>query len=219
MAETAASIAADLDDDSLMGGQMVKISADKLTRLGTQRTTFREAAKKLNKQRNELKAEVERLTRENDDLKQRTDSSVVARRVQELEGEIRRRDHRAVFDKLAKARGIRDDAMEDAWQLSGYRAEGDEVDEAAMGALIDGQKEKRKYLFEGPEPPPPEVGPNGEGFVIKPAPGAGQSGRLDVPASAIVAANDPRLSDPRYVMANWAAIAAASQERIARGEV
>jgi len=40
-----------------------------------------------------------------------------------------------------------------------------------------------------------------------------------VPASAIVAANDPRLSDPRYVMANWAAIAAASQERIARGEV
>lgn len=94
-------------------------------------------------------------------------------RVKELETEVRTLRHRGAFDRLAKARGAADEDLDDLFALSGYKAEGDAVDEKALGKLLDEQvahPARKKYFAaaegdagdERPAPgakePPPDVG-------------------------------------------------------------
>lgn len=165
-------------------------------------------------ERDTIKAERDKLITENQALQVKADTSVAAKRVQELEGEIRQRDHRKAFDKVAKARGASEQALDDLWTLSGYKAEAPEADETAIGTLLDAQKTARPYLFapNGTTTPPP---PPGTPPPPKPGPGSGQGGST----TATTTFSPDQLSDPKFVMANFEAISQASSERMKRGEI
>lgn len=181
-----------------------------VARLATQRTKFKDAVERITTERDSLKAEADRLRVENADLKTRADTSVSVKRVAELEGKLRDLDHRKVFDKLATAKGARPEALEDLWQLSGYKAEKDDIDEATIATLIDEQRGKRSYLFgvDAPPPPPPTPPP-------KPGAGSGQGGSSTV----TLVFSEEQLSDPKFVMQNFERIALSAQERINTGQI
>jgi hypothetical protein len=60
----------------------------------------------------------------------------------QLRGELRTSKHRQVFNRLARERGAPDETHDLLWQSSGWKAEGDEVNEQAMANLLDGLKAK-----------------------------------------------------------------------------
>jgi len=68
-------------------------------------------------------------------------------RVAELEGQHRDRTHLDKFAELAKAAGAKDGAIKHLWKLGEYKAEGDEVDEKALGKLVDRLKKEADYAF------------------------------------------------------------------------
>jgi hypothetical protein len=145
-------------------------------------------------------------------LRTKADTSASARRVAELEQQIREIGHRKVFDSVALKPeiGARPEALDDLWSLSGYKAEGD-PDPDVIGALLSEQKGKRSYLFGGAtssqEKPPPKPGPaSGQS---KPPPGAPQ----------LLDDGDPRHSDVLYQFTNWREIQKAAADKVARGEV
>jgi hypothetical protein len=192
-------------------GTLSEGAAESFVRIAAQRAKFKTAVKGLTAERDTLKTEVERLRAENAELKTKTDTSLSAQRVLELEAKIRDRDHKDAFTRIAESKGARTDAISDLWQLSGYKAEKDEIDEAAIGALIDEQRSKRAYLFgdgagsKGAETPPP-----------KPGVGSGQGGK-SAGTPDLIADDDPRWSDVKYQYMNFDKISSAAAERVARG--
>jgi len=62
-----------------------------------------------------------------------------------LKDQIRQDKHKSAFRKLALDQ-LNPDAIDDAWDLSGYKAEGDEPDEAAISQALKGLVESRRYL-------------------------------------------------------------------------
>lgn len=187
-----------------------------IARMAIQRSKLRSAVGNLTTERDALKAEAERLRAENVELQGKADTSASAKRVQELEAKLRQIDHRKVFDRLAAAKGARPDGLEDLYALSGYRAEGDAADEAAIGALIDEQKGKRGYLFGKAEEAPAEGTPP----PARKALGSGQgSDKAGAEGTIKMAPDDPRWSDTKWIMSNYEAVAKASADRVARGEV
>jgi hypothetical protein len=105
------------------------------------------------KERDDLQKSMGTLTTERDDAKKRLESapSELQAEIDRLKGEIRTRDHRKVFDKVAKEAGVLDKAVDDLWTLSGYKAEGDAPDEKSIGELMKGAKDARPHLFAAPE--------------------------------------------------------------------
>ncbi len=154
-----------------------------------------------------LKATIAGLTTENADLKIKADTSLSSKRVAELEQEIRVIGHRKIFDRVARAKEANLDGLDDLWTLvqgDGYKATGD-PDEAAMGLLLDEQKAKRAYLFNGkadPNAPPPK----------KPGPASGQA-QSPGTNPYVMEDDDPRISDVKWQMANFSKIAEAAVER------
>jgi FtsZ-binding cell division protein ZapB len=120
-----------------------------------------------------LKAEVASAKSEVETAKSKYDDSKLKAENQELKGKLRTTEHRKVFDRLAKERGVAEDALDDLWQLSGYQAAKDEVDEAAIGTLLDEQKTRpgRARLF----------GEVAETPTSTPGPGRGQGTRETKP--------------------------------------
>jgi ribosomal protein S20 len=96
-----------------------------------------------------LKTEVASAKSEVETAKSKYDGSKLKTENEELRTKLRTTEHRKVFDRLAKERGVAEDALDDLWQLSGYQAAKDDVDEAAIGTLLDEQKAKpgRARLF------------------------------------------------------------------------
>jgi len=62
-----------------------------------------------------------------------------------LKDDVRVGKHRSKLESIAKDI-INPDALKDIWELSQYRAEGDEPDEAAITQLLTGLVESRRYL-------------------------------------------------------------------------
>jgi hypothetical protein len=182
-----------------------------VARLGAQKQKFKAAARALTSERDSLREENARIKAENEDLKKKADTSASSKRVAELEQQLRERDHRAAFDRVAKARGVREEALSDAWQLSGYRAEG-EPDDDAIGALIDEQRAARGYLFAEPDKAAETKPP------VKPGVGSGQ-GAKPAGAPQVLGQDDPRMSDVRWQMMNFDRISSAAMERMQRGEI
>lgn len=158
-----------------------------------------------------MKAKIKELSRR---LQKKTDSeSALAKkvgdlekadqsgRVKELEAEVRTLKHRGAFDRAAKARGAADEDLDDLFALSGYRAEGDTVDEKALGRLLDEQAAhpSRKKFFaraegegggEGEERPAPT--PKAQ----EPGPDAGRGKRTD----STVYITREQLADPKWAL-------------------
>jgi hypothetical protein len=177
-------------------------SHDTVARLASQRSKFRAAAKSLTTERDALRAEIAKLKGE----LLETAKTGGAARIAELEGQLRAQGHRAKFDELARAAGVKPNALDDLWEKSGYKAEGDQPDDAKIKAAIADQRTKRDYLFNAATEPaegleglegvdtPPEP---------KPGPGRGQGGTQRA-AGGQFQASDAQLRDPAWCFANAA---------------
>ena len=109
----------------------------------------------------ELEASVASLTKERDDaLKTSTDQTAeieklnaaiksapgdAAKEIERLKAELRARDHRAAFNRLAGEK-VRPEALDAAWKLSGWEADGDEVDETKLTEAIAKLVEANGFL-------------------------------------------------------------------------
>jgi len=118
----------------------------------------------LTSERDEARNAVTDLTGERDSLKTAPDA---AARIAELEGTIRDRTHFDKFAELAKGAKAKDAALKHLWQVSGYKAEADEIDERALQGLVAKLKQDADYAFD-PEPNP-TTGPHGVGSAAQEA--------------------------------------------------
>jgi hypothetical protein len=109
--------------------------------------------KKLSEENETLKGTVTNLSKDRDDWKSKAETSApeLAAKVSELEGMIRVGTHRKAFDTAAAAQGVRPEAIDDLWTLSGYKAEGDTPDPAAISSTIETVKAAKSYLFQPAE--------------------------------------------------------------------
>lgn len=115
---------------------------------------------------------------------------------QELRGQLRTYAHRRVFDRLAAERGAATDALDLVWNASGWKPEKDDVDEAAMGELLDTIKARPGVarLFGGgeSEPPPKER-----------AAGSGQGGKA---GNGMFRVTSAQLSSDEFMYENQARV-------------
>ena len=142
-----------------------------LARLGAKVGRQTDQIRALTAERDALKAERETLAKERNALKAAGDSAT-AREVERLKGEIRLGKHRAKFDELAKAVGANPKALDDVYAASGWKADGDAIDEAGMTAAIGTAKAAKDYLFVAPTTTTTTTTTP----APKPAPGAGKGG-------------------------------------------
>jgi hypothetical protein len=161
--------------------------------------------RKQDKEFKALQEEHAQTVKERDTVKAKYEAapSELAEEVSRLKGEIRTRDHKSKFTALAKASKVREDALEDLWSLTGWKADADEVNEEAMSQAIRGAVEKRPYLLvqeeaqvEAPEPPP-----------MQPPPAAGKG----VPLGSFVVSPE-NLRDPVWIYQNQKAMSVAKKE-------
>jgi hypothetical protein len=180
-----------------------------VARLASRNRGLRDTTKAQGERLKEQDAAIAALTAQVDQLKGNADPQGLARKVAELQGQLRQRDHRAVFDRVAKAAGATEDVLDDLWQLSGYKAESDTPDEASISAAIAEQKEKRARFFA-----PPAGGNETNPAVppVKPAPGSGKGGTSTTGVPQV--SDDLVQHDPAFVMRNYKAVVAASKEKV-----
>src|SRR5208283_3415266 len=69
-------------------------------------------------------------------------------RIAELEASIRDRSHFDKFAELAKGAKAKDAALKHLWQVSGYKAEADDIDEKALQSLVTDLKKSAGYAFD-----------------------------------------------------------------------
>jgi hypothetical protein len=193
------------------GQVSVATVSSEVIKLRVQREKFRTVIAALTSERDTYKAESERLKQQNDDLQKRTDSSALSKRVASLEQEIRTRDHKAVFESQATAKGVRSDAHAALWKHVDYKADGD-PDEENIGAIIDNAKETAPFFFGEAKEPPAAKKPG-------PAKGKGTGSPSDESQFGMLDENDPRWSDVKWQYENFDKISAAAKDRIARGQV
>jgi hypothetical protein len=200
--------------EPLLSGATLRADAshDTVARLATQRSKFRAAAKNLTTERDQLRAQVVKL----EAAVLEAGKTGGAARIAELEGQLRDQSHRGKFDELARAAGVKPNALNDLWEKSGYKAEGDLPDEAKITAAIAKQKTDRDYLFnpageaaeglegqEGPDTPPEP----------KPGPGRGQGGTQRATGGQF-AATDAQLRDPAWCFANAGKMTQAANDAV-----
>jgi len=190
---------------------VVQTDAGLIARLGAQKQKFKAAWTGLKEKSDALEARVKELTEQNTQLLSKTDVSAAAKRVDELTAELAGYKHRQAFDGLALKSGAQPGALNDLWELSKVEVRPGEPDAVALQAVIDKQKTERAWAFATPETP---VDPNAPP-PVKPAVGSGQGGNPK-PAAKF---SEAQLSDPAFVMNNFAAISQAASERIAAGQV
>ena len=164
--------------------QLRKANAEAADNRRAKRETKQELAK-ATQERESLQAQIKALTAERDTLKQQLEAapSEARKENERLQHELRTRDHKAVFSRLAKEAGIKDDvALEDLWKLSEYQADADTVDEKAVSSVIADAKAKRGYLFSGSGEPTPS--PGGTQPVRLFGPGGGRGAPDMTPSTA-----------------------------------
>ena len=129
------------------------------------------------------------------------DATGLQAELERLKGEVRLRDHRAVFDRLAKERGAYDDTVDIIYQRSGYTPQADAPDEPAMAAILDAMRDRpgETRLFGGPGQP-----------GSTPPPGSGQGRREVAPGKWRVTTDQMR--DGAWCMANADKLRAARQD-------
>ena len=102
----------------------------------------------LTSERDEYRDALADVAAERDTLKSAPDASA---RIAELEGTIRDRTHYDKFAELAKGAKAKEAALKHLWQVSGYKAEADEIDEHALRSLVTELKREAAYAFDEDE--------------------------------------------------------------------
>ena len=103
----------------------------------------------LTSERDEYRDTLADVAAERDTLKGSPDQ---AARIAELEGTIRDRTHFDKFAELAKGAKAKDAALKHLWQVSGYKAEADEIDEPGLKTLVGELRKNAAYAFDEDEP-------------------------------------------------------------------
>jgi hypothetical protein len=156
-----------------------------------------------------LEAERDAAIKERDTAVERAkkeyDATGLGAELDRLKGELRLRDHRAVFDRLAKERDAYDDTLELIYQRSGYTPQADAPDEEAIAALLDAMRDRPGdgRLFGAPgraDQAPPST----------PPPGSGQGRRDAAPGRWRVSAE--QMKDGAWCMANAQRLQAARKD-------
>jgi hypothetical protein len=165
-------------------------------------------------ERDLARAERDTFKSQSENLARQVESSKNNKEVIELRGKLKEIEYRKVFDRVAKAKGIREDAYDAAYQLGGYRPPDGDVDEEALGQAIDEQKAKQSFLTGGKtEEKPVEK-------QVKPGPASGQGQVAGAGAGfQLPPDTDARWSDPAWQWNNRHKIAEAIKERNANGIV
>jgi hypothetical protein len=102
----------------------------------------------LTSERDEYRDALSEVASERDKLKTAPDA---ATRIADLEAMIRDRNHFDAFSRVAKGAKAKEAALKHLWQVSDYKAETDEVDEAAMQRLVKQLKQDADYAFDPEE--------------------------------------------------------------------
>jgi len=98
--------------------------------------------------RDKHKADLGTLTKERDDLaKQVGNPDEHRKRADHLQGELRLVNHRIAFSEVAEAAGVDRSMVNDLFQLSGYKAEKDDIDPTAFDTILSDAKVKRPRFF------------------------------------------------------------------------
>lgn len=167
-----------------MSDELIKSLQGEITRLNAVNAKLNEEAKtrrlknkKLQEQNDQLTEMASSLAEERDRLAAMSEAAPneLQAKIDELQGQIRQRDHRTAFDRLAKESKVREDALEDFWSLSGYKPEADEIDEKSIKAVIDKTLQGRDWLKAAPEPDGSTRRPEMGGQATQFAPGPGSS--------------------------------------------
>ena len=151
-------------------------------------------------------AETERdaARKEASELKARIDGDPFRAENEALKAQIRTDKHRAKFEAKAKEAGLRPEAIEDAWNLSGYKSDSDTIDEAKIDSTLAEQKTKRPYLFGEPATTATEQ--------PVPGPGKGQGGTVTSGNNGNIKVTRKQLMDMTWKKANRAIISAGKFE-------
>ena len=176
---------------------------DTVARLGAQRRKWKEVAKKLTTERETEKAKVTELEKKIAEL----EKSGGAAKIAELEAKLKETAHRTKFDELAKEAGVKAKALQDLWEKSGYKPEGEAPDETKIKAAIESQRTERDYLFE----PAGDNGQQQRTTTNTAAPGRGQGGQARNDGTQFQASPE-QLRDPAWCMANQVALQKAAKE-------
>ena len=145
--------------------EMIKSLQAEISRLNTElgqvraeARKYRVAKKGVSEENNSLKSEHEKVLQERDALKTRLDAapSDLQKELDRMKGEIRTRDHRQAFEKIAKEAKVRPEALNDLWQLAGIKPETDTVDEEGLSNLISEAVQARPYLLSQDAPEQPQ---------------------------------------------------------------
>jgi hypothetical protein len=118
--------------------KQVETLTSQLQKLTSERDEYRDALSKISTERDALKSQV-------------SAPDAQAARIAELEASIRDRNHYDKFTELAKGAKAKDAALKHLWQVSGYKAEADEIDEKALADLVTKLKHDADYAFDSPE--------------------------------------------------------------------
>lgn len=162
------------------------------------------AISRLKGDRANLKTQLDAANARIAELEKRPSADDVAAKLAEAQDKLRETNHKAAWKEAAAKAKLRPEAVDDAWGLSGYKAESDDVDPKAIEAALGKLKESKGYLFaEGEakaEEPPPKLDK-----------GAG-SERGKAPADPVkVRVTLAQRNDPQWMRENQSRLAEAIQ--------
>jgi hypothetical protein len=183
-----------------------------IARLAQDRTKFKGLFAKATSERNATRAE---LVKAQADLVEARKAGGAVEELAALKIKVKLDGHRSKFDELARAAGVKPNALNDLWAHSGYKADGDTPDENAMAAAIEKQQTERDYLFGEPAPAgdgrrPADMPPEPE-QQARPAVGRGQGGTQRATGSQ-TQISDAQARDPVWCRANQAKLAKAAAD-------
>jgi hypothetical protein len=130
-------------------------------------------------------------------------------RIASLEGELRDIKHKGAFKEAAITGGVRPDAVDALWTLSGYKAETPEADPNAIAELVKGSREKFSYLYQAEGQPAAGAGQQSQQSQQAKAALGADRGRT--PAGHTLRVSNAQLSDPKWCFDNQAAFAEATK--------
>lgn len=176
---------------------------------------FKNERDEIRLERDELKKQVDELARERDLYRQKleSDPEELRRDVERLRSELRDRDHKDTFQKVATKAGVRPEAIDDLWRLSGYKAETDEPNVEQMTELVESAKSARSYLFQQPADAGKgdDARRQGEAHPVR-APGPGMSRGVPDPSAGGITVRRGQLRDPNWMRVHQGAVAEASKK-------
>jgi hypothetical protein len=121
------------------------------------------------------------------------------KRAEDAQGELRTMRHKQAFAQHAEAEGVARDEIDDLYTLSGYKAERDDIDEAALKTLIADQKKTRPRFFQPPADSASTPTPTPTSTQQKPVPGQGRGAHHDTSKSGITLTEE-QLADPKFML-------------------